>query len=160
MRVSPHFDLGEFMPLGTSDAPPGVVANIVALAEALLEPVRNHFGVPMAIHSGYRPPEKNAEVGGVPSSDHETGSAADFNVSASAASSWEQNTIAAFNWLRENRSGDFGQLILEDHRAHYGSPMKLWVHVALKTAKHAGAVTDHNRVLVSHAPKQYQQWLA
>lgn len=159
VKVSEHFSLEEFLPKGSIDEPPDEVReNIREIAALLLEPLRTHFGVPVVIHSGYRPAAKNAAVGGVPSSDHERGAAADFHVAQTPIHTWEENTIAAFDWLRMERDGAFGQLILEDHRLHYGDPGKLWVHVSLKTSRHAGSDSDRNRLLVSYEPRKYELW--
>lgn len=158
MKVSEHFDLMEFLPAADTIVPDEVRENIEQLAALILEPLREHFGVPIHIHSGYRPPDKNAAVGGVPGGDHERGAAADFHVSDTTSHTWEQNTIAAFDWLRTEKDGLFGQLILEDHRLHYGDPGKLWVHVSLKTRRHIGDESDRNRLLVSYEPRKYQVW--
>ena len=45
----------------------------------LLDEMREYFGVPMYITSGYRCPAHNAEVGGVPNSQHVMGIAADID---------------------------------------------------------------------------------
>lgn len=47
----------------------------------LLQKVRDHFGKPVVINSGYRTPSHNAKVGGVKSSLHVKGQAADIVVS-------------------------------------------------------------------------------
>jgi len=160
MKLSEHFSLAEFLPDGMKVAPAEVVANLRTLSEILLEPLRAHFGLPVVIHhnGGYRPPEVNAAVGGVPLSDHQRGAAADFHVSAGGGHTWEWNTIAAFYWLVSEKSGEFGQIILEDHRHHTGEPGKLWVHLALKSPKHPGTPADRNRLLVSYEPKKYEAW--
>lgn len=160
MKVSEHFALSEFLPKGMDEStvPNEIVNNILLMAVTLLEPLRTYFDVPVAIHSGYRLPGRNAAIGGAPGSDHQRGAAADFHVWDSAPAAWEENTIAAFHWLRINKAGDYGQLILEDHRAHYGIPGKLWVHVALRGERHDGTARDRNRILVSYAPKQYEIW--
>lgn len=44
----------------------------------LLDAIRERLGVPLYINSGYRCPEHNAEVGGVPNSQHVEGTAADI----------------------------------------------------------------------------------
>ena len=44
----------------------------------LLDAIRERLGVPVTINSGYRCPEHNAEVGGVPNSYHTQGLAADI----------------------------------------------------------------------------------
>lgn len=160
MKVSEHFDLEEFLPSGhVGEVPHQVVANVTTLVGNLLDPLREHFGVPIHIHSGWRPPARNEAAGGVALSDHLIGAAADFHLSPTATAGWEENTIAAFDWLRMHKPGEFGQLILEDHRAHYGQPGKLWVHVSLRSTKHDGSVDDPNRLLVSSAPRQYEPWV-
>jgi len=161
LRISEHFTLEEFLPKDaqTSAVPLDIAKNIEALAASLLEPLRAHCGAPIAIHSGWRPPAHNAEVGGVAGSDHQRGAAADFHVAETYGATWEENTIAAFDWLRENKAGEFGQLILEDHRHHYDLPGKLWVHVSLRSAKHGGTNGDKNRLLVSYAPREYATWV-
>jgi len=47
------------------------------LARRLLQPLRNAYGKPIRISSGYREPELNRLVGGSPTSQHLTGEAAD-----------------------------------------------------------------------------------
>lgn len=48
------------------------------LAETVLQPLRDRVGHPLRVNSGYRCPELNREVGGVPSSQHVKGEAADI----------------------------------------------------------------------------------
>jgi hypothetical protein len=55
--------------------------NIVALVENLLQPLRDAWGMPLFINSGYRCPELNAIVGGVETSQHTKGQAADVGCS-------------------------------------------------------------------------------
>lgn len=54
--------------------------NIKALVENLLQPLRDVWGGPLFINSGYRCPELNKAVGGVPTSQHAKGQAADVGV--------------------------------------------------------------------------------
>lgn len=54
--------------------------NIKALVENLLQPLRDVWGGPLFINSGYRCPELNKAVGGVPTSQHVKGQAADIGV--------------------------------------------------------------------------------
>lgn len=51
--------------------------SIKALADNVLQPLRDAVGVPLRISSGYRCPQLNAKVGGVPTSQHTKGEAAD-----------------------------------------------------------------------------------
>ena len=153
MNLSPHFMLEELVP---EDAvvPAEVLTNLTSLCTTLLEPIRQAAGLPVVVHDAYRPAGHNTAVGGVPTSDHLTGRAADFHVAASPKASWEENTLAAFEYVRANMRGAFGQLILEDHRKALSDPMKLWVHVSTPSPKHPGA-NDPDAVLLSKAPMQY-----
>ncbi len=51
--------------------------SVKALVEKVLQPLRDSWGKPLAINSGYRCPEVNRAVGGVPTSQHTKGEAAD-----------------------------------------------------------------------------------
>lgn len=51
--------------------------NIKALVDKVIQPLRDAWGKPLAINSGYRCPEVNKAVGGVPTSQHTKGEAAD-----------------------------------------------------------------------------------
>ena len=55
--------------------------NIIALVENLLEPLREAWEQPLFINSGYRCRELNEKVGGVESSQHRKGEAADVGCS-------------------------------------------------------------------------------
>lgn len=56
------------------------VANLTALVEAVLDPLRNRYGHPIHVSSGYRCPRLNKSVGGEKTSQHMTGEAADIYV--------------------------------------------------------------------------------
>ena len=51
---------------------------MVELIDRVLDPIREHWGLPIRVHSGYRCPELNEEVGGVEDSWHLQGCAADI----------------------------------------------------------------------------------
>jgi hypothetical protein len=79
-RLSPHFKLGEFLNLSKyPDNKPTMqhVVNMVYGCLMLLEPARQLVG-PILITSGFRNPRVNAIVGGVKSSQHLLGQAADI----------------------------------------------------------------------------------
>lgn len=72
IRVSDHFSLEEFQDPTT---------RTVMLDGALLialEKARAHFDAPIRVTSGYRTVQHNADVGGVPNSEHTRGRAADL----------------------------------------------------------------------------------
>ncbi len=59
-------------------APNGVRPNIAALVDNVLDPLREAWGRPIYVNSGYRCPELNKAVGGAPASQHVLGQAADI----------------------------------------------------------------------------------
>ncbi len=85
MQVTPltkNFDLGEFAhsdshPELVVPVPPQYLANVRQLAESCLQPIRDLWGKPMRILSGYRSPMLNAAVGGSPTSQHMEAGAGD-----------------------------------------------------------------------------------
>lgn len=74
-RLSAHFKVKEFACGDGSDAI--LVAPRLVM---VLETIRTHFDAPVVIHSGYRTPQYNANVGGVAHSQHCYGTAADISV--------------------------------------------------------------------------------
>lgn len=52
--------------------------SILALTENVLQPLRDAWGKPLTVNSGYRCKTLNAAVGGVPTSQHVKGEAADI----------------------------------------------------------------------------------
>ncbi|MFJ4066413.1 D-Ala-D-Ala carboxypeptidase family metallohydrolase [Pseudomonas sp. NPDC089996] len=86
MFITPHFTLTEMITSqtaareGLDNAPsPEVISNLRLLCQ-VLEQVRGLFERPIIINSGYRSAAVNARVGGVRSSQHTLGLAADFTV--------------------------------------------------------------------------------
>ena len=85
IRLSQHFRLSEFTRSATAtklsiDNTPSAEAidHLRALCENVLEPLRQHFNVPIRINSGYRSPALNKAVGGAKRSYHLQGRAADI----------------------------------------------------------------------------------
>lgn len=58
------------------------VDKLTALVEAVLDPLRNRYGHPIHVSSGYRCPRLNKAVGGEKTSQHMTGEAADIYVAS------------------------------------------------------------------------------
>lgn len=84
MKLSNNFELREFTESDTATRKgiynyPGVDERkaLDNLVTNLLQPLRDLYGKKMIINSGYRCPELNKEVGGVPASQHVKGEAAD-----------------------------------------------------------------------------------
>ena len=126
--LTPHFRLSEFTRSATAQArgidntpTEEIVSNLRHLCENVLEPLRQHFGQPVVISSGYRCPTLNRAVGGAKTSQHMTGEAADIRVPDNATG------MKWFAWMMEHL--EFDQLIKE--RATRASPT-FWIHVSLK----------------------------
>ena len=54
------------------------VYNLTALAQDVLQPVRDYLGVPIKVNSGFRSEALNKRIGGKPTSQHLNGEAADI----------------------------------------------------------------------------------
>ncbi len=61
-----------------------VIDNLTALVENVLYPLREAWGAPIHVNSGYRCAALNKAVGGVPTSQHILGEAADITVGTRA----------------------------------------------------------------------------
>ena len=61
------------------ELPPLARANVEALVREVLDPVREQLGKAIIVNSGYRCPKHNKDVGGVRSSQHLKGEAADIH---------------------------------------------------------------------------------
>ncbi|MBR5725248.1 MAG: peptidase M15 [Muribaculaceae bacterium] len=67
--------------LGIDNTPPAsAVTALNALVDHVLDPLRDTWGGPIRVNSGYRCPELNKAVGGTPTSQHQRGEAADITV--------------------------------------------------------------------------------
>ena len=64
--------------------PPEAVDALHELVDKVLDPLREAWGGPIWVNSGYRCPELNRIVGGTPSSQHQRGEAADITVGSPA----------------------------------------------------------------------------
>jgi uncharacterized protein YcbK (DUF882 family) len=78
MKLSPNFNLSEFLAEGDDFRPNEIqLANLKRLARAL-EQLRAMVGQPIRLTSGFRSPAYNRKVGGAPASPHTLGLAADI----------------------------------------------------------------------------------
>ena len=65
--------------MGIDNTPPAsAIAALSRLVDAVLDPLREAWGAPLTVNSGYRCPALNRAVGGVPHSQHLLGEAADI----------------------------------------------------------------------------------
>ena len=116
-----YFTIAELCASGTAtargiDNTPGAeaVANLTNLVNYLLDPLREMYGKPIRVNSGYRCPKLNSAVGGSATSEHRYGMAADIDAGSKA----ENKKL--FELIKNNF--EYGQLIDERDYA--------WVHVS------------------------------
>lgn len=104
---------------GINNTPtPEIKANLERLVDKVLDGLREIYGKPITVNSGYRCPELNKAVGGSKTSDHMNGFSVDIT-----ASSKKENAIL-FQIIKDNF--DFDQLIWEKGNSEYPD----WVHVS------------------------------
>ena len=150
MLLSEHFTLGEMLRSQTAESHqiPNIplqchITALQNLCQRCLEPLRQHFGLPIQVTSGYRCPQLNRLVGGAETSQHMKGEAADVTIPRRAwpfcYTTTEQIARLLFEWMKDNI--DYDQLILE----HSGSAW--WVHVSCRVnVRH----NRHERLLISN----------
>lgn len=97
---------------------PEIKANLERLVDKVLDGLREIYGKPITVNSGYRCPELNKAVGGSKTSDHMNGFSADITASCK-----KENAIL-FQIIKDNF--DFDQLIWEKGNSEYPD----WVHVS------------------------------
>ena len=154
MRLSKNFSLAELTKSQTAtrkgiDNEPSTehVENLIHLAETVLQPIRDEFGRPVDISSGYRSPELCEAIGSSAKSQHAKGEAADFEVPG-------MDNMQLAMWISKNTV--FDQLILEFYEP--GDPNSGWVHCSavkegsraqvLKASKVEGKTKYENILLV------------
>ncbi len=131
MRLSPNLTLAEVIRsdnakrLGINNYPtPEHLENLKLLALYLFQPIRDHFGVPIYISSGYRSKELNKHTpGSSVTSQHSEGQAIDIDMDGSDDGI---SNLDVFNYIKDNLI--FDQLIAEF--PFNGQPS--WVHVSYR----------------------------
>jgi hypothetical protein len=105
---------------GISNMPtPEHIENFKKLAINIFQPIREHFGKPILISSGYRSAELNKAIGGSLSSQHCSGEAIDIDMDGT-----DITNAQIFNYIKDNLN--FDQMIWE-----FGTDTNPdWVHVS------------------------------
>ena len=120
-QLSPNFKVREFACKGS---------DVVLLDEelvVLLQCIREHFGKPVHITSGYRTAAYNAAVGGSKSSQHLLGRAADFHVEG-----MDVATVAAYAETLLPARGGIGRYPKD---AAHPKRRTGWVHIDTRAGK-------------------------
>ena len=104
-----------------------IEANIEYLVKNVLQPLRDHYGVPIRVTSGYRSPALNRAIGGAAASWHSHGCAADIQIPSGRVPLKD-----VFEYIYHNLP--YTELIAEgiDRNGRVS-----WVHVALVKGREA-----------------------
>jgi zinc D-Ala-D-Ala carboxypeptidase len=127
IQLSDNFRLSELVKSSTADrlgidnwpTEQEVVDNLRATVGAILQPIREHYGVAISPNSGYRSLELNRALKSKDTSQHVKGQAVDIEVPGIGnyeLAEWIMNTL------------DFDQLLLEFF--YPGQPTSGWVHAS------------------------------
>ena len=133
MDLTEHFTLEELifsstgLRLAIDNLPSAEIVEHLKVTAAGLEQVRSLLGEPLLIDSGYRSVALNKAVGGVPSSAHVTGYAADFVCPSFGA------PMAIVHAIVYDSSIEFDQVIQEG----------TWVHISFAPGMRNEVLTAH-----------------
>ena len=147
MKLSPHFSLSEFESSATATAKgidntlkhsdvdhSRIIDNLRRLCQEVLEPLRRHLDRPVVISSGYRCKKLNQLVGGVRTSQHMTGEAADIaapllDINGKKLSPSQSLSLLSdwMDWIVDNTQ--FDKCIME-HRKNKDGTVTHWIHVS------------------------------
>lgn len=115
---------------GIDNTPPsGVTLALTTLIEKLLDPIREAWGGPITVNSGYRCQKLNTAVGGVATSQHLRGEAADISVGIPAKNRQLLDRIVE---LQKAGQIEFDQLIDESNYA--------WVHISYRQGRNRNQI--------------------
>ena len=119
------------------------------LAENIFQPIRDHFGKPIWLSSGYRSKALNKAIGGSKTSQHCKGEAMDIDMDGKGS----PTNTEIFNYIKDNLP--FDQLIWE-----FGSDKTPdWVHVSYSVSgKQRGQILKAKRN--SAGKTYYENWVA
>ena len=127
MKLSANFSLSEMTKSQTAirkdiDNTPTQehIDNLKYVAVNLLQPIRDHFGKPVTVSSGYRSVELCEAIGSSSRSQHAKGEAADFEIPG-----MDNKELGL--WIRDNI--EYDQLILEFYKD--GEPNSGWIHCSM-----------------------------
>lgn len=124
MKTGKYFHISEliYSPLALQNKidntpPPTVKVKLAALITNCLDPIREKWGKPIIVNSGFRSPTLNNQVGGKPNSQHIQGEAADITTGS------EEDNQKLFELIKKSDI-PFDQLIDEkDYK---------WLHISWK----------------------------
>jgi len=129
MNLSKSFTLNELtksqeaLRLGIDNTPSEEhILNLKILCDNILQPIRDFYGMPVSVSSGYRSPELCEAIGSSRTSQHARGEAADFEIFGVANKDLS-------DWIVSNL--EYDQCILEFWNIN--EPNSGWVHCSFST---------------------------
>ena len=129
-KLSENFTLGEFTASetakkkGINNTPTlADIAHMKELCQNLLQPIRDAWGKPIKVTSGFRCYRLNRALGGSPTSVHPKGWAADIKPASGSYKEFEEFVV---NFLKEHPEIKFDQCIRET------SGNSKWLHLGYK----------------------------
>lgn len=138
MNLTLHFTLEELTRsvtasrLGIDNTPSAdITARLIRLAADVLQPLREAFGRPIIVSSGYRCSALNKAVGGAVNSQHLSGEAADIHTLSDIPEDNKALFATAVCLVRDGRI-KVGQLI--DEKGYN------WIHISLPDRKHTNQI--------------------
>lgn len=139
-QLSEHFNSDEFARSAMADMygidntiPVPVMSCLRRLCRTVLEPLRVLLCQPVVISSGYRSARLNKVVGGVRTSQHLTGCAADISLPS------KEYGDLVFQYLSDNPNVD--QLLYEHSGGAY------WIHVSISLTGNPRHIVNSNYVV-------------
>ena len=129
MNLSKSFTLNELtksqeaLRLGIDNTPSDEhILNLKILCDNILQPIRDFYGMPLSVSSGYRSAELCKAIGSSSTSQHTCGEAADFEIFSVANKDLS-------DWIVSNL--EYDQCILEFWNIN--EPNSGWVHCSFST---------------------------
>ena len=127
MKLSKNLSLAEYVKSNTAErkgidnsVPEELIPSAKALAENIFQPIREHFGSPIYVSSGFRSDALNEAIGGSKTSQHSKAEAMDIDMDHRRGPENED----IFHYIKDNLP--FDQLIWE-----FGTEQRPnWVHVS------------------------------
>lgn len=112
--------------------PDDLKPNMVRLCRDVLQVIRDAYGMPIVVGSGYRCPKLNKAVGGVKNSQHMTAAAADIR---SLSDKLTDNRVLWDVIMRLKEEGKIAcrQIIWEYGKKSVGPD---WIHIAVNDSAH------------------------
>ena len=140
-----NFRIQEFVCHCGCGMPPEARQNIEALVTNVHDPVRDEYGKPIYVNSGYRCEKHNKAVGGVPKSQHMVGQAADISLRLTAYSLQDELMKLARIIVAQ---GKFDQLIIYPTFLHVSYKRNgMNRHRVLKKTATGYAVVPHTEAI-------------